>query len=185
MFDKVTPQTHAYRRLNTEPNLSLPRQSACDWIHKSLSSEWLSVFVTGVAVSYLVFFQIRRFGPFISASQPSSASHASLQEKVYEILCSAGSFNIDILFCKYSQFSFEGYPLHAPEAYFPYFRKHNVTTIVRLNKKIYESQRFVEAGFDHHDLFFIDGSTPNESIIQRFLALCESSTGAIAIHCKG
>ena len=80
---------------------------------------------------------------------------------------------------------FEGYPLHAPEAYFPYFRKHNVTTIVRLNKKIYEARRFTEAGFDHHDLFFVDGSTPNESIIHLFLAICESAQGAIAIHCKG
>ena len=80
---------------------------------------------------------------------------------------------------------FEGYPLHAPEAYFPYFRKHNVTTIVRLNKKIYEARRFTEAGFDHHDMFFVDGSTPNESIIHLFLAICESAQGAIAIHCKG
>ncbi|KAJ8383345.1 hypothetical protein AAFF_G00222050 [Aldrovandia affinis] len=29
-----------------------------------------------------------------------------------------------------------GYPLHSPEAYFPYFRKHNVTAVIRLNKKI-------------------------------------------------
>uniref|UniRef100_A0A673FY32 Tyrosine specific protein phosphatases domain-containing protein n=1 Tax=Sinocyclocheilus rhinocerous TaxID=307959 RepID=A0A673FY32_9TELE len=37
-----------------------------------------------------------------------------------------------------------GYPLHAPEAYFPYFRKHNITTIIRLNKKMYEAKRFTE-----------------------------------------
>uniref|UniRef100_A0AAQ4QMW9 Cell division cycle 14Ab n=1 Tax=Gasterosteus aculeatus aculeatus TaxID=481459 RepID=A0AAQ4QMW9_GASAC len=62
-----------------------------------------------------------------------------------------------------------GYPLHAPEAYFPYFRKHNVTTVVRLNKKIYDSKRFTDAGFDHYDLFFLDGSTTD---------------GAVAVHCK-
>jgi len=35
-----------------------------------------------------------------------------------------------------------GYPLHAPEAYFPYFRKHGVSCIIRLNKKMYDSRRF-------------------------------------------
>ncbi|NWR13375.1 CC14A phosphatase, partial [Emberiza fucata] len=77
-----------------------------------------------------------------------------------------------------------GYPLHAPEAYFPYFKKHNVTTIIRLNKKIYEAKRFTDAGFEHYDLFFIDGSTPSDSIVQRFLNICENADGAIAVHCK-
>ena len=40
-----------------------------------------------------------------------------------------------------------GYPLHAPESYFPYFRLHNVSTIVRLNKKIYDAKRFVYLRF--------------------------------------
>lgn len=78
-----------------------------------------------------------------------------------------------------------GYPLHAPEAYFPYFRKHNVTTIVRLNKKIYDAKRFTDAGFDHYDLFFVDGSTPGDVITRRFLHICESTDGAVAVHCKG
>ncbi|XP_070764421.1 dual specificity protein phosphatase CDC14AB isoform X1 [Enoplosus armatus] len=77
-----------------------------------------------------------------------------------------------------------GYPLHAPEAYFPYFRKDNVTTIIRLNKKIYDSKRFTDAGFDHYDLFFLDGSTPSDIITRRFLHICESTEGAVAVHCK-
>ncbi|NXS92301.1 CC14A phosphatase, partial [Jacana jacana] len=77
-----------------------------------------------------------------------------------------------------------GYPLHAPEAYFPYFKKHNVTSIIRLNKKIYEAKRFTDAGFEHYDLFFVDGSTPSDSIVQRFLNICENADGAIAVHCK-
>lgn len=77
-----------------------------------------------------------------------------------------------------------GYPLHAPEAYFTYFRKRNVTTIVRLNKKIYDSKRFVDVGFDHFELFFPDGSTPNDSITSKFLAIVEQAKGAVAIHCK-
>lgn len=83
------------------------------------------------------------------------------------------------------QYLSEGYPLHAPEAYFPYFRKHNVTTIIRLNKKIYDARRFTDAGFSHCDLFFVDGSTPSDGIVRRFLNLCENTDGAVAVHCKG
>ncbi|XP_053727241.1 dual specificity protein phosphatase CDC14B isoform X2 [Synchiropus splendidus] len=77
-----------------------------------------------------------------------------------------------------------GYPLHAPEAYIPYFRKHNITSIIRLNKKMYDARRFTDSGFEHHDLFFVDGSTPNDSIVKKFLNICENADGAIAVHCK-
>ena len=76
------------------------------------------------------------------------------------------------------------YPLHSPESYFPYFRLHNVTCVVRLNKKIYDCKRFTNAGFQHEDLFFIDGSTPPDSILKRFLEICEATPGAVAVHCK-
>lgn len=82
-------------------------------------------------------------------------------------------------------FAASGYPLHAPEAYIPYFRKHNITAIVRLNKKMYDARRFTEVGFEHHDLFFVDGSTPNDSIVRKFLNICENAEGAVAVHCKG
>ncbi len=78
-----------------------------------------------------------------------------------------------------------GYPLHAPEFYFPYFRHHGVSTIVRFNKRMYDAWRFTEAGFDHKDLFFIDGSTPSDAIMKRFLTISENAPGAIAVHCKG
>ncbi|XP_030326415.1 dual specificity protein phosphatase CDC14B [Strigops habroptila] len=77
-----------------------------------------------------------------------------------------------------------GYPHHAPEAYFPYFRKHKVTTIVRLNKKLYDAKRFTDAGFEHFDLFFADGSTPSDTIVKTFLNICENAEGVIAVHCK-
>jgi cell division cycle 14 len=60
-----------------------------------------------------------------------------------------------------------------------------VTTIVRLNKKIYDARRFKDAGFDHYDLFFIDGSTPSDAIVRQFIELSENTDGAIAVHCKG
>lgn len=78
-----------------------------------------------------------------------------------------------------------GYPHHAPEAYFPYFRKHKVTTIIRLNKKLYDAKRFTDAGFEHFDLFFADGSTPSDTIVKTFLNICENAEGVIAVHCKG
>ncbi|XP_064356922.1 dual specificity protein phosphatase CDC14B isoform X2 [Dromaius novaehollandiae] len=77
-----------------------------------------------------------------------------------------------------------GYPHHAPEAYFPYFKKHKVTTIIRLNKKLYDAKRFTDAGFEHYDLFFADGSTPSDTIVKTFLNICESAEGVIAVHCK-
>lgn len=74
---------------------------------------------------------------------------------------------------------------HTPESYFNYFRKYNVTTIVRLNKRIYDAARFTRGGFQHRDLFFTDGSTPSDLIMERFLNICEATNGAVAVHCKG
>lgn len=78
-----------------------------------------------------------------------------------------------------------GYHVHSPESYFSYFKSHNVTTIVRLNKKMYDAKRFTNHGFDHRDLFFVDGSTPSDAIMMEFLDICEKTNGAIAVHCKG
>lgn len=78
-----------------------------------------------------------------------------------------------------------GHVVHCPEKYFVYFRRHNVSTIIRLNKKAYDSNRFIQAGFDHSDLFFIDGGIPNDRICNKFMSVCENAKGAIAVHCKG
>ncbi|KAJ1525743.1 hypothetical protein ONE63_008951 [Megalurothrips usitatus] len=78
----------------------------------------------------------------------------------------------------------DGYPIHAPSSYFSYFRKNNVTTIIRLNKKIYDANDFSNAGFDHRDLFFLDGSVPSDHILNQFLNIVESTKGAVAVHCK-
>ncbi|XP_068082597.1 dual specificity protein phosphatase CDC14C isoform X1 [Anabrus simplex] len=77
-----------------------------------------------------------------------------------------------------------GYPLHSPETYFAYFQRNRVSTIVRLNKKIYDAARFTEAGFEHKDLFFIDGSTPSDHILRQFICIAENAPGAVAVHCK-
>nr|XP_032803026.1 dual specificity protein phosphatase CDC14A-like isoform X3 [Petromyzon marinus] len=77
-----------------------------------------------------------------------------------------------------------GYPLHSPESYIPYFRKNGVTTVIRLNKKIYDARRFTDAGLAHHDLFFPDGSSPSPDIVRKFCEICEGTRGAVAVHCK-
>ncbi|XP_011189496.2 probable serine/threonine-protein kinase DDB_G0282963 [Zeugodacus cucurbitae] len=77
-----------------------------------------------------------------------------------------------------------GYPCHSPERYFEYFHENNVTTVIRLNAKVYHASSFENAGFDHKDLFFIDGSTPSDLILKKFLSICENTKGAIAVHCK-
>jgi hypothetical protein len=53
-----------------------------------------------------------------------------------------------------------------------------------LNKKIYDAKRFIDCGFQHYDLFFIDGSTPSDLIVKKFLEICENVDGAVAVHCK-
>lgn len=77
-----------------------------------------------------------------------------------------------------------GHPFHSPETYFPYFREHGVSTVVRLNKKIYDARRFADQGFEHKDLFFVDGSTPSDAIMREFIDISENTPGAIAVHCK-
>ena len=64
---------------------------------------------------------------------------------------------------------FLGYPLHSPESYLEYFRKHNIQTVIRLNKKMYDARRFSDAAFDHYDLFFVDGSIPSDAIVRYVL----------------
>ena len=41
-----------------------------------------------------------------------------------------------------------------------------MTTIVRFNKRMYEPRRFTDAGFEHKDLFFPDGSNPTDHILR-------------------
>lgn len=78
----------------------------------------------------------------------------------------------------------EGYPVHAPEEYFKYFKSHGVSTIVRLNSPQYSSDRFTAAGFDHKDLIFPDGTTPGDDILYEFLRIVETAKGGVAVHCK-
>lgn len=50
--------------------------------------------------------------------------------------------------------------------------------------QVYEAKRFTSGGFQHHELYFPDGSCPSQEILLRFLDLAERTPGALAIHCK-
>jgi cell division cycle 14 len=58
-----------------------------------------------------------------------------------------------------------GYHSLCPDDYIPYFKRKNVTLVVRLNKKYYDAKRFTNQGIDHVDMYFIDGSNPPEHIL--------------------
>jgi protein-tyrosine phosphatase len=74
---------------------------------------------------------------------------------------------------------------HPPSRFIPLFKKWNVTTVVRLNySNEYDRNAFIHAGIDHHDMYFVDGTQPPSSILDRFLNVVESTPGAVAVHCK-
>lgn len=72
---------------------------------------------------------------------------------------------------------------HPPQFYHTYFNDHNVTTIVRLNKAEYASNKFTDFGFDHHDLIFPDGYPPTSTIAAKFIKIVDEARGAVAVHC--
>ena len=72
----------------------------------------------------------------------------------------------------------EGYHLTTVEELLPVFRELRVTSMVRLNKKYYDERRFMAAGVQHLDLYFLDGSNPPEPVLQKFLNFCETTPGA-------
>jgi len=73
---------------------------------------------------------------------------------------------------------------HTPDYYIPYFKRNNVTAIVRLNNAEYDRQGFTSQGVQHYDMYFIDGTAPPVSIVERFLEVAEETSGVIAVHCK-
>lgn len=59
-----------------------------------------------------------------------------------------------------------------------------MTHVVRLNEAKYDKTKFTRAGINHTDLFFIDGSTPSDAIVRKFLQVSERDPGVLAVHCK-
>ena len=78
----------------------------------------------------------------------------------------------------------EGYRTFTPQDYSPIFKKMGITLVVRLNKPAYDKKIFEKNGISHRDLYFMDGTTPSEDIIEHFLDLVENEKGGVAVHCK-
>lgn len=80
----------------------------------------------------------------------------------------------------------EGYCTLAPSDYIPYFQQKNVGLVVRLNKKCYNEQDFIDAGIDHVEAFFLDGSCPSLEILHGVVDAFEQvpADKAFAVHCK-
>ncbi|XP_017303210.1 dual specificity protein phosphatase CDC14A-like [Diaphorina citri] len=73
---------------------------------------------------------------------------------------------------------------HPPEFYLDYFLQNGVQLVVRLNQKNYDERKFTEAGLDHVDFYFPDGTAPPNDILCEFIKVCEKYKGPIAVHCK-
>lgn len=71
-----------------------------------------------------------------------------------------------------------------PEDYIPILKRFGVTAVVRLNKKVYDRKKFLDAGIKHYDLYFVDGGNPSEAILKQWLDIVENEEGAVGIHCK-
>lgn len=78
----------------------------------------------------------------------------------------------------------QGYRTWTPEDYVPLFLDAGIRLVVRLNRKMYERNRFIDHGIKHVDLYFPDGTCPSKEIIGKFLHIAENERGPIAIHCK-
>nr|KAJ3420387.1 Dual specificity protein phosphatase cdc14a [Polyrhizophydium stewartii] len=65
-----------------------------------------------------------------------------------------------------------------------YMQDKGIKTIIRLNNKTYDKRKILEGGIEHIELYFPDGTTPPDGILKRFLEICESREGPIAVHCK-
>lgn len=79
----------------------------------------------------------------------------------------------------------DGYPTFTPEDYLAIWKKYNVSTVIRLNKKMYDKHEFTKHGFNHYDMYFIDGTTPSQQIIDEFIEVSEKpDSGIMAVHCK-
>ncbi|SPO48866.1 related to CDC14 - dual specificity phosphatase [Moesziomyces antarcticus] len=68
-----------------------------------------------------------------------------------------------------------------------YFKERGVQLVVRLNNPLYDRDAFVQAGIQHADMYFDDGSNPTDDILADFIARADEvirNDGVVAVHCK-
>jgi len=78
----------------------------------------------------------------------------------------------------------EGFQTWTPEDYVPIFLDAGIRLVIRLNREMYDKNRFINHGIKHVDLYFADGTCPSKDIINKFLHIAENEGGPLAIHCK-
>lgn len=74
-----------------------------------------------------------------------------------------------------------------PRFYMPFFKYNRVSTVVRLNEKMYRHEDFEDEGINVVDMEYPDGSNPYNDTIVKFIQLCDreiSKGKAIAVHCR-
>lgn len=76
-----------------------------------------------------------------------------------------------------------GYTVSTPRELIPIFKQRGITRIVRLCQRFYDEKLFVNAGFKHTELYFLDGSVPPNEILNKFLDIVEGHD-VVALHCK-
>lgn len=64
------------------------------------------------------------------------------------------------------------------------FNEIGITAVVRLNKEKYNISGFEENGINFTDLYFYDGSVPEEDLVKEFFNIVNNESGAVAVHCK-
>ena len=79
----------------------------------------------------------------------------------------------------------EGQP---PRNYIDYFKKMNVSAIVRLNEKLYVDEDFFRHGIRVYPMEIEDSTVPTENELCDFLMVCDlevvGRSGAVALHCR-
>lgn len=66
-----------------------------------------------------------------------------------------------------------------------YFEIANVKLVVRLNNPLYDRQVFLDRGIRHEELYFDDGTNPDDDIVRKFINMADEvveSGGVVAVH---
>ncbi|MBW0545355.1 hypothetical protein O181_085070 [Austropuccinia psidii MF-1] len=67
------------------------------------------------------------------------------------------------------------------------FERVGVNLVIRLNKKLYDENRFIERGIAHREMYFDDGTNPTMEMVKEFITICDriiQDGGVVAVHCK-
>ena len=70
------------------------------------------------------------------------------------------------------------------EDYAGLFKQLGVSAVIQLNKEKYDTTRFVLNGINYQELYFHDGSVPEDSLVSDFYQIVGLEKGAVAVHCK-